>query len=247
MPAPLIIAVPKGRILAEALPILARAGAVPEPAFLDEDSRALRFATDTAGIELIRVRAFDVATFVAHGAAQLGIVGSDVLAEFGYSELYAPVDLGIGHCRLSVAEPAALAATDDPRGWSHVRVATKYPRLTAAHFARRGVQAECVKLNGAMELAPLLGLAPRIVDLVSSGRTLRENGLVEVEPIVDVTSRLVVNRAAMKTRPDVVPLVEAFRAAVTSPLPVSGGDGGGAGSTERDARFPFRDGERPAR
>jgi len=215
MRAPLIIAVPKGRILAEALPILARAGVVPEAAFSDENSRALRFATDRPGIELIRVRAFDIATFVAHGAAQVGIVGSDVLAEFGYSELYAPVDLGIGHCRLSVAEPADLAATDDPRGWSHVRVATKYPHLTAAHFARRGVQAECVKLNGAMELAPLLGLAPRIVDLVSSGRTLKENGLVEVERVMEVTSRLVVNRAAMKTRSDVVPLVEAFRAAVS--------------------------------
>jgi ATP phosphoribosyltransferase len=217
---PLIIAVPKGRILAEAQPLLARAGVRPEPAFFDEDSRALRFATDTPGLTLIRVRAFDVATFVAHGAAQLGIVGSDVLAEFDYSELYAPVDLAIGHCRLSVAEPAALApkasGADDPRGWSHVRVATKYPRVTARHFERRGVQAECVKLNGAMELAPLLGLAPRIVDLVSSGRTLKENGLVEVERIMDVTSRLVVNRAAMKTRPEVVPLVEAFRRAVAN-------------------------------
>lgn len=214
MPAPLIIAVPKGRILTEALPLLERAGVRPEPAFSDEDSRALRFRTDTPAIELIRVRAFDVATFVAHGAAQLGLVGSDVLAEFSYSELYAPVDLGIGHCRLSVAEPADMAATDDPRGWSHVRVATKYPHVTRQHFAARGVQAETVKLNGAMELAPTLGLAPRIVDLVSSGRTLRENGLVEVEVIAEVTSRLVVNRAAMKTRGDVVPLVDAFRRAV---------------------------------
>jgi len=213
MAVPLIIAVPKGRILVEAQPLLARAGVRPEAAFFDDSSRALRFATDDPGIELIRVRAFDVATFVAHGAAQLGIVGSDVLAEFGYSELYAPVDLGIGHCRLSVAEPAAMASSDDPRGWSHVRVATKYPHVTAAHFAARGVQAECVKLNGAMELAPTLGLAPRIVDLVSSGRTLQENGLVEVEVIAEVSSRLVVNRAAMKTRADVVPLVEAFRRA----------------------------------
>lgn len=211
---PIIIAVPKGRILGEALPLLARVGIVPEPAFADESSRALRFTTNQPGIELIRVRAFDVATFVAHGAAQLGIVGSDVLAEFAYSELYAPVDLGIGHCRLSVAEPAAMAATDDPRGWSHVRIATKYPHVTKAHFAARGVQAECVKLNGAMELAPLLGLAPRIVDLVSSGRTLQENGLVEVEVIAQVTSRLVVNRAAFKTRVEVVPLVDAFRKAV---------------------------------
>lgn len=210
---PIVIAVPKGRILAEALPLLARAGVVPEPAFSDEGSRALRFATEDPGIELIRVRAFDVATFVAHGAAQLGIVGSDVLAEFAYSELYAPVDLGIGHCRLSVAEPAELAGRDDPRGRSHVRVATKYPHVTARHFAARGVEAECVKLNGAMELAPTLGLAPRIVDLVSSGRTLKENGLVEVERILEVSARLVVNRAAMKTRERVVPLVEAFRRA----------------------------------
>ena len=211
---PIIIAVPKGRILGEALPLLARAGIVPEAAFADEDSRALRFTTNDPGIELIRVRAFDVATFVAHGAAQLGIVGSDVLMEFDYSELYAPVDLGIGRCRISVAEPAAMAAQDDPRGWSHVRVATKYPHLTKAHFASRGVQAECVKLNGAMELAPTLGLAPRIVDLVSSGRTLAENGLVEVEVIAEVTSRLIVNRAAFKTRERVVPLVDAFRGAV---------------------------------
>lgn len=213
---PIIIAVPKGRILEEALPLLAAAGIRPEAAFGDEKSRALRFATDVAHIELIRVRAFDVATFVAHGAAQLGIVGSDVLAEFDYSELYAPVDLDIGHCRLSVAEPAEMAQGDDPRGWSHVRVATKYPHITQRHFAARGVQAECVKLNGAMELAPTLGLAPRIVDLVSSGRTLKENGLVEVETLMTVTSRLIVNRAAMKTRAEVVPLVEAFRAAVAA-------------------------------
>ncbi|KQM27602.1 MULTISPECIES: ATP phosphoribosyltransferase [unclassified Sphingomonas] len=213
---PIIIAVPKGRILDEAMPLLARAGIVPEAAFRDPDSRALRFRTDRADIDLIRVRAFDVATFVAHGAAQLGIVGSDVLAEFDYSELYAPVDLKIGHCRISVAEPAGMAATDDPRGWSHVRIATKYPHTTQRHFAARGVQAECVKLNGAMELAPVLGLAPRIVDLVSSGRTLKENGLVEVETIAEVTSRLVVNRAAFKTREQVVPLVDAFRRAVAA-------------------------------
>ncbi|RZF65604.1 ATP phosphoribosyltransferase [Sphingomonas populi] len=211
---PIIIAVPKGRILEEAVPLLMRAGIIPEAAFSDESSRALRFHTQTPGIDLIRVRAFDVATFVAHGAAQLGIVGSDVLAEFDYSELYAPVDLGIGHCRLSVAEPAQMAAGDDPRGWSHIRIATKYPHVTAQHFEARGVQAECVKLNGAMELAPLLGLAPRIVDLVSSGRTLKENGLVEVEVIAEVSSRLIVNRAAFKTRAEIVPLVERFRRAV---------------------------------
>ncbi len=215
MSEPVIIAVPKGRILEEALPLLARVGVVPEPAFVDEKSRALRFSTNRPDIDIIRVRAFDVATFVAHGAAQLGIVGSDVLMEFDYSELYAPVDLGIGGCRISVAEPADMAAKDDPRGWSHVRIATKYPHITQRHFGARGVQAECVKLNGAMELAPKLNLAPRIVDLVSSGRTLKENGLVEVEVIAEVISRLIVNRAAFKTRVgEVLPLVDAFRRAV---------------------------------
>ncbi|MFM9977500.1 MAG: ATP phosphoribosyltransferase [Sphingomonadaceae bacterium] len=209
-----IIAVPKGRLLAEALPLMARAGIVPEVGFGDESDRRLRFATNRDDVALIRVRAFDVATFVAHGAAQLGIVGSDVIDEFAYSELYAPVDLDIGHCRISVAEPADLAVGDDPRRWSHVRVATKYPGLTRRHFEARGVQAECVKLNGAMELAPTLGLASRIVDLVSSGRTLRDNGLVEVEVIAQVSARLIVNRAAFKTRDAIAPLVEAFRAAV---------------------------------
>ena len=209
MPSPLLLAVPKGRILAEALPLLARAGVVPEAAFADEGSRALRFATADPALGLIRVRAFDVATFVAHGAAQLGIVGSDVLAEFDYPALYAPVDLGIGRCRLSVAMPADAQREDG----GHVRVATKYPALTARHYATRGVQAECIKLNGAMELAPLLGLAPRIVDLVSSGRTLAENGLVEAETLLDVSARLIVNRAAFKTRPELVALVERIRAA----------------------------------
>ncbi|MDB5715505.1 MAG: phosphoribosyltransferase [Sphingomonadales bacterium] len=212
---PIVIAVPKGRILSEALPLMALAGIVPEAGFGDENDRRLRFATNRPDVSIIRVRAFDVATFVAHGAAQLGIVGSDVLLEFDYSEVYAPVDLGIGHCRISVAEPVDLAATDDPASWSHVRVATKYPNLTRRHFEARGVQAECVKLNGAMELAPTLGLSSRIVDLVSSGRTLKDNGLVEVEVIAQVSARLIVNRAAFKTRPDIAPLIEAFRAAVS--------------------------------
>ena len=214
MSQPIIFAVPKGRILEEALPMLSRAGIVPESAFTDGKSRALKFATNRPDVSLIRVRAFDVATFVAHGAAQIGIVGSDVIDEFDYSELYAPVDLDIGHCRISVAEPAEMAATDDPRSWSHVRVATKYPNMTRKHFAARGVQAECVKLNGAMEIAPSLGLSSRIVDLVSSGKTLLENGLVEVEVIAQVSARLIVNRAAFKTNAGVGDLVEAFRAAV---------------------------------
>jgi ATP phosphoribosyltransferase len=139
---------------------------------------------------------------VAFGAAHLGIAGADVLMEFDYPEIYAPVDLGIGKCRLAVAEPAEMAGRDDPRRWSHVRIATKYPEVTRRHFAARGVQAECVKLSGAMELAPSLGLSHRIVDLVDSGRTLKDNGLVEIEHIADITSRFIVNRAALKTQPE---------------------------------------------
>lgn len=214
MTQPLIFAIPKGRILDEALPLLARAGIEPEAEFHSKGSRALRFATNVDGLSIIRVRAFDVATFVAHGAAQIGIVGSDVIAEFDYSEIYAPVDLDIGHCRLSVAQPAA-AAGEDGAGLSHVRVATKYPHLTRSHYEAQGVQAECVKLNGAMELAPSLGLARRIVDLVSSGATLKANGLVETARIMDISARLIVNRAAMKMRAgEIVPLVDRFRAAV---------------------------------
>src|SRR5690606_2068505 len=126
---------------------------------------------------------------------------NDVLMEFDYPEIYAPLDLNIGHCRLSVAEPADLSRHDDPSRWSHIRVATKYPKITRRHFAARGVQAECIKLNGAMELAPSLGLCRRIVDLISTGATLRANGLVEVERIAEITSRLIVNRTALKTRP----------------------------------------------
>ncbi|MBK8209719.1 MAG: ATP phosphoribosyltransferase [Rhodospirillales bacterium] len=197
----MILALPKGRILKELHPVLRAVGIEPEAAFDDEDARQLRFSTNVPGLNLIRVRSFDVATFVAFGAAHIGIAGNDVLMEFDYPEIYAPLDLGIGHCRLSVCEPADISADDDPRSWSHIRVATKYPRLTARHFAARGVQAECIVLNGAIELAPVLGLSQRIVDLVSSGATLQANGLVEVEQIADISSRLAVNRTAWKTRP----------------------------------------------
>ncbi len=210
----IIFAIPKGRILDEALPLMRAAGIEPAPDFFDKKSRALKFATNRPNVEIIRVRAFDVATFVAHGAAHIGIVGSDVVDEFNYSELYAPVDLNIGHCRLSVAEPAGAPA-EDFATMSHVRVATKYPGLTRRFFESHGVQAECVKLNGAMELAPLLGLSRRIVDLVSSGATLRENGLVETHQIMDITARLIVNRAAFKMMSgSIPPMVDAFRALV---------------------------------
>jgi ATP phosphoribosyltransferase len=209
MTTPLIIALPKGRILKEALPLLARIGIVPEADFSDENSRKLTFATSRDDVRVIRVRSFDVATFVAFGAAQLGIAGNDVLMEFDFSEIYAPVDLGIGHCRVSVAQPAAL--DPDLSRLSHVRVATKYPGLTRRHFAARGLQAEVIKLNGAMELAPLVGLSSRIVDLVSTGKTLAENGLVEVEVIAHITSRLIANRAAFKTDSRVVAIIDAMR------------------------------------
>ena len=213
----LVLALPKGRILDEVLPLLHCAGIVPEPDFADPQSRRLRFATSEPGLDLISVRNFDVATFVAFGAAELGIAGNDVLMEFDYSEIYAPLDLEVGHCRLVVAG-IADQGEDDPRGWSHIRVATKYPEITRRHFAARGVQAECIKLNGAIELAPRLGLCRHIVDLVQTGATLRANGLVEIERIAEVSARLIVNRPALKTRPHQVGhWIERLRAAIRMP------------------------------
>ena len=210
----LVLALPKGRILDEVMPVIGRAGIEIEEAFDDPDSRQLRFKTNEPGLDVIRVRNFDVATFVAFGAAQLGVAGNDVLMEFDYPEIYVPLDLKVGHCRLMVAAPKEDAGREDPSRWSHVRIATKYPEITRRHFAARGVQAECIKLQGAMELAPSIGLSRQIVDLVQTGSTLKANGLVEIEHIADVTSRLIVNRAALKTRAeDIHGLVERFREA----------------------------------
>ncbi|PPR09001.1 MAG: ATP phosphoribosyltransferase [Alphaproteobacteria bacterium MarineAlpha11_Bin1] len=195
------MAVPRGRILDELLPLMLGAGIEPEQSFHDKHERKLEFQTNVRNLSILRVRSFDIATFVAFGAAEIGIAGRDVLLEFDFPEVYAPLDLGIGACRMVVAESEELREKDDPGRWSHVRVATKYPKITRRHFAARGVQAECVKLNGAMEIAPSLGLCRRIVDLVSTGSTLKANGLIEVEEIAEITSRLVVNRAALKTRP----------------------------------------------
>ncbi|MEQ9345716.1 MAG: ATP phosphoribosyltransferase [Thalassospira sp.] len=207
----LVLALPKGRILDEVMPLVRSAGIEPEAAFDDPKSRALRFTTNHPHIDIIRVRSFDVATFVAFGAAHIGVCGNDVLMEFDYPDIYAPLDLNIGHCRIAVAEPDEMVDGDDPSRWSHVRVATKYPNITRTHFAKRGEQAECIKLNGAMELAPTLGLCRRIVDLVSTGNTLKANGLREIEHVADVTSRLIVNRTALKTRPtDVQPWIDRF-------------------------------------
>ncbi|MAI61414.1 MAG: ATP phosphoribosyltransferase [Micavibrio sp. TMED27] len=213
----LILAVPKGRILEELMPMFEACGIIPEDAFTDSKSRKLRFSTNNENLDIIRVRAFDVATFVAHGGAHIGVVGSDALEEFDYDDIYTPVDLNIGHCRLSVAMP--VEEIEDERKnktrRSHIRIATKYPNLTRRHYAAQGIQAECIKLNGAMEIAPSLGLARHIVDLVSTGSTLKANGLKEVETIVEISSKLVVSRPALKTRPDEMNMwIERFRNAV---------------------------------
>ena len=212
----LVLALPKGRILDQVLPVLVRAGIEPEAAFFDSDQRRLSFGSNHKNIDIIRVRSFDVATFLAYGAAHIAIAGSDVLMEFDHPEIYAPVELGIGRCRMVVASEAHLAETEDPRRWSHVRVATKYPKVTARHFARRGVQAECIKLNGAMELAPSMGLCRRIVDLVETGSTLKANRLVEIEEITTISSRLAVNRTAWKQHPILIDSwIEKIRQAVS--------------------------------
>ena len=212
----LILALPKGRILAECGPLLARAGIVPAADYVDEESRRLRFPTADPTLDVVRVRPFDVATFVAYGAAQIGICGADVLGEFDFPEIYAPLDLGIGVCRVSVAAPID-APQDDPARWSTVRVATKYPNTARRHYAARGIHADVVHLNGAMELAPGLGLSRLIVDLVQTGSTLRANGLRETELIAHVSSRLIVNRTALKTRPEEIGAwIARFRAAIAA-------------------------------
>lgn len=211
---PIIIAIPKGRIFDELRPILTHVGIEPEAAFFDSKSRALQFATNHEHISFIRVRSFDVATFVAFGAAQMGVVGSDVLEEFDYPDLYAPLDLDIGKCRLSIAEPVDLKKSGRV---SHIQIATKYPKLTQDHFAKQGIQAECIKLNGAMELAPKVGLAERIVDLVETGSTLKANGLHETDVIMEISSRLIINRTALKTQGDILnPLLKKFEEALNA-------------------------------
>ena len=205
--------------MTEARPLLDAVGIRPEPAFDDANARQLQFFTNFDHISIIRVRSFDVATFVAFGAAQFGVAGNDVLSEFDYPEIYAPLDLGIGKCRLCIAQSADLGEDLDLSKLSHVRIATKYPETTSKYFAAQGIQAECVKLNGAMELAPKLGLTPRIVDLVSTGKTLKENGLIEVATIADVSSRLVVNRTALKVRSvEINGWIEKFRSAVDASM-----------------------------
>jgi len=190
----LTLALPKGRLLDPALALLAGMGI----GGIEPDSRRLLVADEAAGLRFILLKPADIPTYVEYGAADLGIVGKDILLE-QQPDVYEPVDLGFGFCRLVVAESRELWERDDPAKWSWVRVATKYPRLTEAYFSERGIQVEMVRLDGSIELAPLVGLAERIVDLVQSGETLRANGLVEVAEILTSTARLIVNRASLKT------------------------------------------------
>jgi ATP phosphoribosyltransferase len=190
----LTLALPKGRLLDPALDLLRALGVDG----VDQASRRLIFDDTRQGLRLLFLKPADVPAYVTYGTAHLGIVGKDILLE-QEPDVYEPLDLGFGFCRLVVAEPRELWDRDDPAKWSWVRVATKYPRLTEQYFSARGVQVEIVRLDGSIELAPLVGLAERIVDLVQSGETLRVNGLVEVAEITHSTARLIVNRAAMKT------------------------------------------------
>lgn len=213
MPEDLIaVALPKGRLFADALELFAGLGIAGLETLAD--SRRLTFEDPAHGLRFLALKAVDIPTYVEHGAADMGIVGKDLLLEQG-RDLYEPLDLGFGACRLVVAEPARLRDRDDPPSWTSLRVATKYPRLAERHFSRKGVQVEIVQLSGSIELAPAMGLAERIVDLVATGSTLRENGLVEIEEILKATARLVVNRASLKTRYQALQrVIEALRSQV---------------------------------
>jgi len=195
----IIIAVPRGRITKDCRSILSKTSFAPDPLLFDKDTRKLKFKSKNKNIEYIKVRSFDACTFVAFGAAHIGIAGEDVIKEFNFSEVYAPLNLNIGHCKISIAALKSLLSKEDPDTWSNIRVATKYPNITKNFFAEKGVQVEIIKLSGSMELAPTLNMCRRIVDLVSTGKTLKENGLVEVEKIMDIQSKLIVNRSAYKT------------------------------------------------
>jgi ATP phosphoribosyltransferase len=207
------IALSKGRIFDETLPLLSAAGIVP--AEHPEQSRKLIIATNRADVRVVIVRASDVPTYVQYGAADLGIAGKDVLLEHGGTGLYQPLDLQIAKCRMSVAVPEGFDYAAAVRSGARLRVATKYIATAREHFAAKGVHVDLVKLYGSMELAPLMGLADAIVDLVSSGATLRANHLVEVEEIMQISSRLVVNQAALKMKRDLLqPMLDAFAQAV---------------------------------
>src|SRR5436190_2510500 len=206
---PLSFALSKGRILEETRPLLARVGICPKED--PQTSRRLVIGTNRRDMRLIVVRASDTPTYVQHGGADLGIAGMDVLAEHGGEGLYQPVDLGIARCRMVVAVRRGFDYPAAVRQGARLRVATKYVNITREHFAAKGVHVDLIRLYGSMELAPLVGLADAIVDLVSTGRTLRANSLVPVEEIMPVSARLIVNQAALKTKRAVLqPLIDAF-------------------------------------
>ena len=207
------IALSKGRILEETLPLLARAGIVASED--PETSRRLIVGTNRADVSLVILRAQDVPTYVQHGAADLGVAGKDVLLEHGNDGLYQPLDLRIGRCRLVVAVRNGFDWNASVQRGARIRVASKYVRTAREHFAAKGMHVDLIKLYGSMELAPLTGLADAIVDLVSSGSTLKANHLVEVERIMDISSRLIVNQASLKLkRQPLRALIDAFAAAV---------------------------------
>jgi len=207
------IALSKGRIFEETLPLLAAAGIVPADA--PETSRKLILGTNRADVRLIIVRASDTPTYVQYGAADLGIAGKDVLIEHGGAGLYQPLDLKIARCRMAVAVPAGIDYAAAVQRGARLRVATKYIQTAREHFAGKGVYVDLIKLYGSMELAPLVGLADAIVDLVSSGNTLKANNLVAVEDIMPISSRLIVNQAAMKMKRALLqPVIDAFAGAV---------------------------------
>lgn len=206
------IALSKGRIYEETKPLLAAAGIVP--AEDPETSRKLILPTANPGVRVIIVRASDVPTYVQYGAADLGVAGRDLLIEHGGRGLYQPLDLGIARCRMMVAVPEDFDYPAAVRRGARLRVATKYIQVAREHFAAKGVHVDLIKLYGSMELAPLVGLADAIVDLVDTGSTLRANRLKAVEEILAVSSRLIVNPASMKVkRAEVLPLIEAFERA----------------------------------
>jgi ATP phosphoribosyltransferase len=207
------LALSKGRIFDDTLPLLKASGISLDA--VDDASRALVLQTSRADVRVILVRASDVPTYVQHGGADLGVAGSDVLLENGSDGLYVPLNLNIARCRLSVATRVDFDYAAAVRQGSRIRVATKYTKLARDHFADKGVHVDLIKLYGSMELAPLTGLADAIVDLVSTGSTLKANRLVEVEPIMDISARLIVNQAALKVKREVLkPIIDAMRAAI---------------------------------
>ena len=197
----LALTLPKGRNLKEVMLLVRRAGIELEAAFDDPGSRQLQFATNVEGLEIIRVRSFDVATFVVFGAAHLSVVGNDVLTEFDCPDLYAPLDLDVSHCRLSVADHMHMVNDYVPSRWSSIRIAIQWPNLNCKYFVAHRVHAECIKLNGANEPTPIVELCSQIANLVSTGAMLMANGSIEIEKICNINPCLTVKRKGWKTRP----------------------------------------------